>query len=79
MPNIGESPRGGGASLFSWITAGWTQQRSCLSNVLEEDAPEKYDLSGKACRGILARAKKRGKALPTVLREALEAQAAADV
>jgi DNA (cytosine-5)-methyltransferase 1 len=43
---------------------------------LEEQAPEKYCLSRKACEGILRRAAKRGKALPPMLKEALEAQAA---
>jgi hypothetical protein len=35
------------------------------------NAPEKYSLSAKACRGILRRAEKRGKELPDMLREAL--------
>lgn len=42
-----------------------------LSDVLEMNAPEKYSLSAKACRGILRRAEKRGKELPDMLREAL--------
>ena len=45
---------------------------STLSEVLETNAPEKYSLSPKACRGILRRAEKRGKPLPDMLREALE-------
>lgn len=44
---------------------------SSLSEVLEMNAPEKYSLSAKACRGILRRAEKRGKVLPDMLREAL--------
>ena len=44
---------------------------SSLSEVLEMNAPEKYSLSAKACRGILRRAEKRGKQLPDMLREAL--------
>jgi hypothetical protein len=47
---------------------------SFLSQVLERDAPAKYSLSRKACEGILRRAAKRGKELPPMLREALEAQ-----
>jgi hypothetical protein len=39
---------------------------------LQANAPEKYFLSAKACAGILRRAEKRGKELPTMLREALE-------
>lgn len=42
-----------------------------LSQVLQMNAPEKYSLSPKACRGILRRAEKRGKELPNMLREAL--------
>ena len=45
---------------------------STLWQILEEDAPERYYLSAKACEGILRRAERRGKALPKMLREALE-------
>ena len=45
-----------------------------LSDILEEDADPRYNLSSKACRGILNRANKRGKKLPEVLEEALKAQ-----
>jgi hypothetical protein len=45
-----------------------------LSAILQADAPEKYFLSKKACEGILRRAAKRGKQLPPMLTEALEAQ-----
>ena len=48
---------------------------SFLSAILEADAPAKYYLSPKACQGILRRAQARGKELPPVLKEALEAQA----
>lgn len=60
MPNTGESPNVAAAST--------------LSQILQEDAPQKYYLSAKACEGILRRAEKRGKALPPMLKEALEAQ-----
>lgn len=43
-----------------------------LSDILEPAAPEKYNLSEKACRGILSRAAKRGKQLPDILKRALE-------
>lgn len=46
-----------------------------LSQVLETDAPQKYYLSAKAAQGILRRAEKRGKELPTHLRSALEKMA----
>ena len=55
--NIGESPREESVSLLSWI--------------LQEDVPEKYYLSAKACRGILTRASRRGKKLPDLLQTAL--------
>ena len=43
-----------------------------LSDSLETgDVPQRFYLSAKACQGILRRAKKRGKKLPTPLRSAL--------
>lgn len=47
---------------------------SHLSQILMDSVPQKYSLSEKACKGILNRASKRGKALPEVLRKALENQ-----
>lgn len=47
-------------------------KESSLSQILEENAPEKYYLSARACEGILRRAMKRGKELPQMLQEALE-------
>lgn len=45
---------------------------SSLSDILETgDVPRRYFLSARACLGILRRAKKRGKELPTALRSAL--------
>ena len=46
-------------------------RESTLSQILQLNAPEKYSLSPKACRGILRRAEKRGKELPPMLKEAL--------
>jgi hypothetical protein len=37
--------------------------------------PQRFYLSAKACSGILRRAERRGKKLPTMLRVALEAVA----
>ena len=49
-----------------------------LSDILETgDVPQRYFLTAKACRGILRRAEKRGKELPTQLHQAL-AQVAED-
>jgi hypothetical protein len=48
-----------------------------LSDILEIGVvPQRYYLSSTACLGILRRAEKRGKALPTQLLEALQAVAA---
>ena len=55
--NIGESPKEESVSLLSWI--------------LEDNVPQKYYLSARACQGILTRASRRGKALPDILRQAL--------
>lgn len=46
-----------------------------LSQILEDKPHPRYCLSEKACRGILKRAEKRNKTLPTVLKEALEQSA----
>ena len=45
-----------------------------LSDILEENPDPKYNLSAKACQGILNRANKRGKELLEILRKALENQ-----
>lgn len=47
-------------------------RESTLWQILQADAPVKYYLSARACEGILRRAERRGKALPPMLREALE-------
>lgn len=44
---------------------------STLFLILEDNVPEKYYLSRKACEGILRRAEKRGKQLPQMLKDAL--------
>lgn len=45
-----------------------------LSDILEEECDPKYNLSSRACQGILTRANRRGKKLPEILQKALEAQ-----
>ena len=55
-----ECPSGAGAS-------------SSLRDVLEDDVPPRYFLSPRAAAGILRRAEKRGRELPTHLSAALEA------
>ena len=53
---------------------------SSLSDVLEtQPLPQRYCLSSKACLGILKRAERRGKKLPEMLRQALEAVAGGTV
>ena len=55
--NCGEKPR--------------EEIRTRLSEVLEENPDKRFDLSQKACQGILNRAERRGKELPVQLKEAL--------
>lgn len=43
-----------------------------LSDILETNADPKYNLSAKACQGILTRANRSGKQLPEMLQLALE-------
>lgn len=50
-------------------------KESILSQILEDTPHPKYYLSRTACLGILRRARKRGKELPPVLKQALEIQA----
>lgn len=76
------------SSFAGWSNSGMASRGGCLtlntsefpnaaavcslSEVLETDAPRKYYLSPKACRGILRRAEKRGKELPPLLSDALK-------
>ena len=59
--NMGEKPR--------------IPRPSKLSQILEPNPDPKYNLSEKACAGILNRASRRGKELPKELKTALEEQA----
>ena len=47
-----------------------------LSQILEECPDPKYNLTPKACAGILRRAERRGKKLPEVLKAVLLMQSA---
>ena len=51
------------------------RRRIFLVADLQENVPEKYYLSQRACSGILRRASARGKELPELLKRALEKQA----
>ena len=53
-----------------------SNNESTLSEILEDNVPEKYYLSPKACLGILRRAKNKGRKLPDNLRIALEQKVA---
>lgn len=57
MLNTGECPNVVKESLLSWI--------------LEDNVPQKFYLSARACHGILTRASRRGKPLPDLLKNAL--------
>ena len=90
MHSIGESHSGEKESAFWLTSTDLQRQGFCLtlnlsekprvanptllSEILEEETDPKYELSAKACRGILNRANRRGKKLPEVLEEALRAQ-----
>ena len=50
------------------------ENSSKLSDILEKNPDPKYNLSARACQGILNRANRRGKELPEMLRVALENQ-----
>lgn len=52
------------------------ENESTLSEILEDNVPEKYYLSPKACLGILRRAENKGRKLPDNLRIALEQKVA---
>ena len=77
---LGETPGASWETVTRLPGACWTPntgacpkdaKESSLSQILEDDAPEKYSLSARACLGILKRAEKRGKKIPAMLWEAL--------
>ena len=90
MHSISESHSEGNASVCCVTSTDLQHQGFCLtlnlsekprvanptllSDILEQDADPRYNLSSKACRGILNRANRRGKKLPEVLEEALKNQ-----
>ena len=49
-------------------------EESGLSQILEDNVPQKYYLSERACIGVLRRAERRGKELKPILKLALEQQ-----
>lgn len=89
-PNTGEFPSADGASAWWSILTDSPQGTSSLnvseepnvpvdtklSQILEENPDPKYNLTPKACAGILRRAERRGKKLPEVLKTVLLMQSA---
>ena len=90
-PNTGEFPSADGESAW-WLTLTGIPQGTSylnvsekpnvpvdtkLSQILEENPDPKYNLTPKACAGILRRAERRGKKLPEALKTALELQSSA--
>lgn len=70
------SPWHGGSSILNTGPAPLNGEGvSSLSQILQDNVPEKYYLSKNACLGILRRAEQRGKELPPKLKRALEIQA----
>lgn len=75
LQTLMDSPQG---PLFLEISYGEKPQEPAptkLSEILETDPDPKYNLSAKACQGILRRAQRREKKLPEQLERALTMQA----
>lgn len=89
MLNFGGFRKDEGECVFSLISTETPPRNYCLncgerptdpnptklSQILEQNPDPKYNLSAKACQGILNRAARRGKELPKMLQDALEHQA----
>ena len=67
-------PSHGGQSTHNFSECPKDAEESRLSRILQGFAPRRYYLSTMACRGIIRRAKARGKPLPEALLRALEIQ-----
>ena len=67
-------PSRGGRSTHNFSECPKEGKESRLSRILQGFAPRRYYLSTMACRGIIQRAKARGKPLPEALLRALEIQ-----
>jgi len=72
------SATGGPIGCLTLNTSEWPRDAAVcsLSEVLEQDVPQKFFLSPRAAKGILRRAEKRGRELPQRLTVALTALAA---
>ena len=60
-----------GMTFYGIGTFAYKPVRTKLSQILEETPHPKYNLTAKACRGILRRAERRGKDLPKLLKAVL--------
>ena len=81
-PSSGKWSNSGMGSPTEFLTLNTSEfpnegEESLLSGVLMEigEVPQQFYLTKKACAGILRRAKRRGKVLPSSLKAALEAKA----
>ena len=77
----GKSGMGSPTEFWTLNTSEWPSDADVclLSDTLEiGDVPQRFYLSQKACRGILRRAKRRGKELPPMLDQALQRVAQID-
>ena len=72
------SPWRGDALTLNTGVSPEKKKESSLSQILQDDPPDKYYLTRKACLGILRRAFERGKELPRKLNQALEIQSPPD-
>ena len=61
----------GESSMHSFGAYPNAVEESSLWQILEDNVPEKYSLSERACQGVLRRAGRRGKELPILLLAAL--------
>ena len=68
------SPWRGDALTLNTGVSPREEKESSLSQILQDDPPDKYYLTRKACLGLLRRAFERGKELPRKLNQALEIQ-----
>ena len=64
----------GASSMLNFGECPNVVEESGLWQILETNVPQKYFLSETACLGVLRRAERRGKELPTILKTALEQQ-----
>ena len=60
-----------GMTFYGIGTFAYKPVRTKLSQILEETPLPKYNLTAKACQGILRRAERRGKDLPKLLKQVL--------